>query len=225
MEFKASVKTGKSILCRYSSLGILAFLTIGCASAQLTIESEPLGADIYLNVGKQVPSKLGQTPYTMNTGVLGLNTESFMVTVSKEGFDRQSVLVPVTALSNSSVIAVRLNQLIVKDDPKLKAAENLDMALEQVARGVANIQSLIQSKEYDQAQSTTTALLATYPNLSILYDLLGNIYYLRKDVERSLANYKKAQLITPNPETLRMINKLQELRAPASNSQFNGGAN
>lgn len=226
MELTCSRLIRKYIFFCLATLGALhLFFTMGCASSQLTIESDPLGSDVYLSVGKQVPKKLGQTPYVMKTDGLDLSTESFVITISKEGFDRQSVLVPITSLNNVSAISVHLNQLVTKEDPKQKAAENLDIALEQVARGIANIQSLIQSKEYDQAQSTASTLLATYPNLSILYDLLGNIYYLKKDVEKSLANYKKAQLIYPNPETLRMINKLQELRMPSSTTSSNGGAN
>jgi predicted negative regulator of RcsB-dependent stress response len=90
---------------------------------------------------------------------------------------------------------------------------------------VAQVQSLIQRKELDQGLSTVNTLLSSYPNISTLYDLQGNIYYLRKDIDRALASYKRANAITPNSETNRMISKLQELRTPANNNSNSGGRN
>jgi tetratricopeptide (TPR) repeat protein len=173
-----------------------------------------------LGTGRQVPKLVGQTPYVLKGSGFGGSQEPSLVVVSKEGFQKTSVVIPSTVFDHAGTVSIQL-----KEESKQRNVDNLDLALEQVAKGVAQVQSLIQRKELDQGLSTVNTLLSSYPNISTLYDLQGNIYYLRKDIDRALASYKRANAITPNSETNRMISKLQELRTPANNNSNSGGRN
>jgi TolA-binding protein len=95
----------------------------------------------------------------------------------------------------------------------------LDETTEKVAKAVAAAQSLIQSRNYDLAERQLVNLQTDFPNVSVVYDLLGNVSYLRRDFPEALRFYRKSLSISPgNPETSRMVDKLSRIsgqRIPA----------
>jgi predicted Zn-dependent protease len=95
------------------------------------------------------------------------------------------------------------------------ACANVEQTMQDLSSGVAEVQALIGGRNLDEAERKLNSLVARYSGIAVLYDLLGNIYYIRKDVGRALTAYKKSQQISPGSiETERMIKKLQEIRSP-----------
>lgn len=156
----------------------------------------------------QTPRKLGVTPYTISSQDQGDKSSALQLTVSKDGFAGESIWLPPSATGRSGTLFVKLDQ------GKLPAAcQNQEAALEKVGRGVAEIQYQIKQKNLEGAERMINQLTSEYQNVSVLFDLLGNVYYLRKDIDRALTAYRRSLAIAPNnSETGRMIKKLEELR-------------
>lgn len=190
-----------------STVGVLA----GCQSQAFRVDSDPAGADVFISSQGQTPRKLGVTPYVIQSGDQGDKSQALHVTVSKDSYGSESVLLPPAAMGRSGGLFVKL------DGFKLPAAcQNQEAALEKVARGVAESQYQIKLKNLDQAERSLNTLVTEYPNVSVLHDLIGNVHFLRKDIDRALASYRRSQAIAPNnTETGRMIKRLEELRGGA----------
>ncbi|MBK8200809.1 MAG: tetratricopeptide repeat protein [Bdellovibrionales bacterium] len=136
--------------------------------------------------------------------------------VEKEGVRAEHYLVPKTVFAAS----IRLD--IEMRESKLPAAcTDQDAAVEEVARSVAQAQSHIQAKMYDNALRILKNLNDKFPNSSVVYDLMGNTHYLMKDLEKALSSYEKSLRLSPNnSETQRMVVKLKQIysiRSPAGN--------
>lgn len=197
-----------SVMLSCIELILVVFVLSGCQSQAFRVESEPAGADVIIATPGQTPRKIGATPYSIQSSDQGDKAQALQVTVTKAGFGSESVLLPPAAMGRSGSLFVKL------DSSKMSAAcQNQDASLEKVARGVADAQYQMKLKNYEQAERTLNQLTTDFPNVSVLHDLLGNIHYLRKDIDRALSSYRRSQAIAPNnSETSRMIKKLEELR-------------
>jgi len=188
-------------------LMIFLFFITGCISSSINIDSVPSGADIYVSQIGQVPNKVGQTPLSLDLTSFKIAREPITILAVKTGFKKESVLMPASSLGQTGKVGFFLTEDITQ-----RGTQDLDTALEDMARSVAKIQELIRNKELDQAMTNINGLLLKYPNISTLYGLQGNTYYLQRNIEKALQAYKKAEAIAPNTETLRMINKLEGIR-------------
>lgn len=186
---------------------LLAFITVGCASGHLRVQSEPSGADVYISTPGQAQRKLGRTPLEAPTST-SLKTEAAQITVSKEGYKTETVVVPASAFEKSANVDVKLTE------SKLPATcQDFGGAVQEVARGVAESQSYIQTKNLDRAEQTLNRLTEKFSDVSVLFDLLGNVHYLRRDLDRALTAYRKSITLNPgNVETARMIKKIEDIR-------------
>ncbi len=187
--------------------------TLGCSSSTLRVESTPDGADVYAQVPGQTRKKIGQTPLNINESTVGSNQDAFQISITKNGYSTESVLVPPTIFSRSSSIQAQL----VESNSASKTLS--DQALQSVARSVALAQSYIMSKDYSMAEQILIQASSQYPGVATLQELLGNVYYLKRDLSKALTYYKQAYDMNPSTDTQRMINKIhgiQSFRAPSS---------
>jgi len=190
-------------------------LVFGCSTGTLRVESAPESADVFVNVQGQAPRKVGQTPMNIIESTLAIGNEPFQITVQKEGYQSENILIPATSLSRATVIQMKL-----KENSNSNKAMN-DQTLQRVASAVAQAQSLIKAKDYESAERSLTNVSSQFPGVSTLHELLGNVYYLRRDLQRALASYRRAYELNPsNPDTQRMIGKIEEIHRDKSN---NGG--
>lgn len=180
---------------------------VGCSSASVRVDSEPAGADVALSISGQPARLLGKTPYTADAAMLN-NSESAQIVVTKPGFKTESILIPPTTFAKSSAVFVKLEA-----NPDAPSCTVQEEALQRVGRGVAEAQAAIRMKNYDQAETLLKSLASQYTTLAVLQDLVGNVYYLKRDFDRALAAYRRSNELSPNnPETVRMIKKLEELK-------------
>lgn len=182
------------------------FVHLGCASSILNVESEPSGAEVYISQAQRPPIKIGQTPLKIEERKLTTGIEPFQITISKEGYLNEHVLVPHSTLSRNTAIAVRL-----KSDLS-KISQSSDQ-LEKVASATAQSQYLIKIKDFDRAEQSLLTYSIQYPSVATFHELLGNVYYLKKDFNKALGSYKQAVLLNPkNNETRSMIERLESMR-------------
>jgi hypothetical protein len=192
-------------------LGLLFALT-SCASRMVQVQSIPDKAEISIlsDQGRQV---IGKTPFTIKAeDHAQLFSSGGMVELRAEGFLPEVIVLPGSELGKAMNLSVRLNEL--------RAAESCSHAsATALARGVALAQQQILSKRYMEAETTLKNLVASYPNLSVVHDLLGNLYYLQRDTGRSLEAYRRSYELEPgNAFTERMIRKLSSFGSSSTDN-------
>lgn len=174
-----------------------------CSTGQLRVNSQPENADVYIS-SVTIPNKrIGSTPLVQAEDLVVNLNEPYQLTISKTGFEDSHILIPTTTLKRNVNISVKLTEL-ASNKPQT-AAE-----IDKVASQVAEVQNLIKTKNLIPAERKILIMISENPNVATFHELLGNIYYLKKDPQSALASYKKANELVPgNPDTMRMINKLQ----------------
>ena len=86
---------------------------------------------------------------------------------------------------------------LIRDSTTDSQIEN-QKRLEKVATKVAEALMKIQKKKLREAESLLMRLVDEFPNISVVYDLLGNVYYMMGDRVAAKAQYLKADSINPN---------------------------
>lgn len=199
-------------------IGFLSIVAIGCSTGNLKVESQPDGAEVYVAVNGQSARKVGVTPMSIAENQVNSGNDPFQVSIMKEGYATEHVLAPATTFARASNIQVKL-----KEQMNSKQSVN-DEALQKVSSQVAYSLELIKNKEYDNAERNLLNLQTQFPNVATIHELLGNVYYLRKDLSKAYSSYKKALILNPNNlDTTRMIQKIEGIRSDLRLPSGSGG--
>jgi tetratricopeptide (TPR) repeat protein len=190
-------------------------LAAGCGTGNLRVVSNPEKADIYVTPEGEQPKKIGETPLNVSADAINPGRGRYVnVSVRKEGFESESVLVPVNLFGNSVDISAKLEQTVLP-----KVCIDQSAAVEKISRGVATVQAMMNRGSPEEARQKINDLLSEYSGVSVLYDLLGNVHYVQKNLEQALASYQRSLSIEPNNmDTQRMVTKIRsivEIRVPA----------
>ena len=192
------------------------FIITGCASGSLRVNSTPDKAEVFVAYEGEQPNKIGETPLNVDSRVISENRGRYInLTIKKEGFQQESILVPTGVMKASLDLSSKL------DEHKLPQ-QCLDQtaSVEKIARGIASVQSLMNRSGYDEARLKLSNLISEFPGVSVLHDLMGNVNYVTKNLDAALASYQRSLGIDPNNvDTQRMVNKIKsivDIRSPAS---------
>lgn len=188
---------------------------VSCSTSTIRVESQPEAADVYVLVNGQTAKKVGVTPLMIQENQINSGNEAFQLSIIKDGFQTEHILAPATSFARTSNVQVTLKEMSGS-----KTSIN-DEVLQKVSSQVAYTQSLIRSRDYDGAERTLLTILPQFPNVATFHELLGNVYYLKKDLQRAHTSYKKALDLNPsNTDTVRMIQRIEgirsDLRSPSS---------
>lgn len=195
----------KQLISKIVFIVSLGLLVTHCSSTPLVVETDPPGADVSVGYPGQAPRKVGESPYTLKPSDMSDRGMPMHILVVKEGFLPNSVMVPATLTSRAGKVNFKLEQQVLPSQ-----CQKQTEALNNVGRSVAEAQSLIKSKNLDGAEKIMTNLNVQYPGLSVTYDLLGNIYYLRRDFEKALTAYRKSLTLAPeNANTQTIIKQIE----------------
>lgn len=197
----------KRDLATWITTGVLFVLT-GCAGAGVRLYSQPEKAEVYQVRKGQAPVKVGETPMNLDVRDLAVaEGEGLTLRLTKEGHLPETLILP-KSVAGSSINVHAILQAVETN----RACEDQSVALRVVSDGVAKAQTLMTQRRYDEAEQGLHHLSLQYPAVSVLFDLLGNVYYLKKDLRKSFESYKQSQRIWPNNiETNRMIQKLEPI--------------
>jgi tetratricopeptide (TPR) repeat protein len=200
----------------YLSLSTLALALASCASSQLTVESDPAGADIYVVTSGNVKQKLGQTPLTITPSQLPvLFSSESQIQVSKEGFRAESFLLPPQSTGTIGRIQAKLSE-----DSVSKTCLDSSNALSEATDAVAQVQRLIYRKNYFEAEKALATYTVKYSAVPVFHSLLGNVLYLQKNLARALESYQRASALQPqNLENQKMVQRLKEMRGTESGTR------
>ena len=182
-------------------------LLSACASSTLNVESQPEGADVFVKFKDSNVRKIGTTPLNISESQLPHGDDSYEITVSKDKFEKEKIVVTPSKFSRNIKVNVKMNTA----QETVPSITNKD--LNELIRMTAFAQNALKSKDYDLAEKTLNSAIVKYPNIPTIYTLLGNSFYLRKDLDRALVHYKKSFELDPqNIETENIIKKIETLR-------------
>ena len=200
-------------------LTLVVLSLFGCASSKIKLHSEPREVEVFLVEANQAPKSLGSTPVNLESDDFNWgDSNSIQLRFQKEGYETENIILPKTKVTANFKI-----NTFMQEEKKNLACQDQSQSLRKVADAIAKSQNYIYKKQMAKAKILLESLIIDYPNLSVLYDLLGNVYYLEKDLKSSLEAYKKSLSLWPNNlETKRMILRLENIMNVGFNSRIGG---
>ncbi len=202
---------------RFLSICFLAYLGLqGCADGGLRVNSTPDKADVFIAYEGELPNKVGETPLKLDARMIDEKRGKYItISLMKEGYKTENVIVPNSSMKSTIDVSSRLQEYKLPLQCQEPTA-----SIEKITRGVAQVQSMLQSSRLVEAQGQLSMLLTDYPNVSVLHDLMGNVHYMNKNLEMAYASYRKSIELNPsNVDTQRMVTKIQSIigiRVPAA---------
>jgi tetratricopeptide (TPR) repeat protein len=185
----------------------LLMILISCSTvSRVKITSSPDKAEVKVTTNDGETKSLGVTPLELNGRDVYANASRMSVLqVSKEGYEAQNVFIAQEAGLESYNINIKL-----KNKSEDLKNQDLKARQEKLAKNIAVSNNFINKKKYDEAERVLMNLTQDYPYVSVSYDLLGNIAYMRRDFRAALNYYEKSYQVNPeNAETKTMIDKLK----------------
>lgn len=181
-------------------------LIVGCSQAQLSVQSIPGDAEVSVldEEGKIRP--LGKTPLKTNLDDVFKSGSAYStIQITKDDHLAESIVISKSSVPVDYEVSVKLDK--VASDPKGLEAQSRS---EKIAQQIAMANNLITTKRLVEAEQLMSKFILDYPYVSVGYDYMGNIQYLKKDLKRALQYYSKGLQINPdNVETREMVNKLK----------------
>ncbi len=190
---------------------IALILLAACATSQpdLSIQTEPTGADIFYMNEEGREEKLGTSPLTLNDQMMSkFQTENWRIGINKKGYVREQVFLETKMFKELGRISVRL--LPEANWSEAYQDTNAYKYLNDVSSVTAEIQGATVKGDFPKAESLAQSLVTRYPKLSVGWNLLGNVYYLQKRVDKAIESYQKSLDVNPNDEVTKSI--LERLR-------------
>jgi tetratricopeptide (TPR) repeat protein len=162
----------------------------------------------------RAPVSVGKTPLDLDQRNLpDLFQDSMQLQFAKDGHSPLSVVVP--RLPNGGVGRVNVN---LQTAVLPKFCQNQTESINVLAKGIADSASLVQRRRYDDASKLLEELADKYATVPVIYDLLGNVYYLQRNLSKALDSYRRSKNLNPNNiDTLRMIERIEQLQGRSSN--------
>jgi tetratricopeptide (TPR) repeat protein len=166
--------------------------------SKVKITSSPEKAEVIVNTNDGETKSLGLTPLEVSGRDIYANSSRMsVVSINKEGFENQKIFIAQDSSQENYNINVKLK--LKTEDLK---SQDIKLRQEKLAKSIAVSSNLINSKKYNEAERILLTITQDYPFISVSYDLLGNIYYLRRDLKNALNFYERSFQINPeNNET------------------------
>ena len=181
---------------------------MACAQSELVIQSIPSEAEVSVIDEEGGIRGLGKTPLKLPSSEMFRSGVVFsQLQLTKENYETKSFVVSKSSVPTSYEISVNLKKNAT--DPKSLEANSRN---EKVAQQIALANNFIISKKFFEAEQLVSRFIQDYPHISVGYDYMGNIHYLKKDYKKALYYYEKGLVLNPeNLETKDMVTKLKNI--------------
>ncbi len=164
----------------------------GCGTGKLVFQSEPAAVNISVVESNGQIRKLGKTPIAANPRNIFFQDGVAKIIFSKEGYRDEVVYLPKPSVGSNLKISTQMHKTSSNANEIIS-----NQTLEKFSSKLAEAQKFSFSKNYVRAKEILRSLINEYPNVSVPYDLLANVYYLSNDTGRALQYYEKANEINP----------------------------
>jgi hypothetical protein len=191
-------------------LGIVLISLGACSSGSLRIVSEPTGANVVSDGGKD----LGVTPLVLEGEAYTAAMQGrpfFSATLKKDGYAENQIMIEPRTFDEFVVKLSKLEEshfrtVILKD----YAAEGHKMVA-----SFLSAQGSIGSKRLDQAEAMIRELQTNYPTMAAAYVLEADLRLLQKRRDEAYKAMTQAQRLAPNdPQIRKVISALQGNKTP-----------
>jgi hypothetical protein len=180
-----------------------ALVISACAQVQLTIQSNPSGAEV------DVKNKsIGQTPLTISAADFSKYVDgNFMnITVKKSGYVTKEVYLQPNGISNYNFDLDKVSGENLKAIPYEYSG-----LVHEITRDLLTIQGLIFANETDEAKNKLNEFEKLYPNVAAASTLNASIEILKGNYEGAYTYLMTAQKLDPND--LQVQKMLTEINA------------
>lgn len=162
------------------------------SATNFEVKSTPSDSFVYFQEKpSSKPIKLGKTPLKLSSGdiekLVGEN-KTYILNVRKKGFDPYQILMVRTkGVDTSLEVTLDINK-------EIKTAQKHD----NLASALFDVQRLIRSNNFSDALKQLDNLEKEYEGFSIISEMKGLTYYMKKDINNALAMFRLA--FSKNPE-------------------------
>ena len=184
----------------------LLFILIGCGGQEITIKSIPSDADIFIKVfGKDEEERIGKTPMTLSPETvkkLGDPGKSLTVLdVRRPGYVHEQLLI-----NDFGSTVVEYNFKLQQN-----SVANIIDKIDDVGGKLFEAQRLMRAGGYEESIKILKDLDKKFPFSSLVNELIGGAFYLKKDFKNSLMYYDAAYKYNPsNVDSFKMIRFLEK---------------
>jgi tetratricopeptide (TPR) repeat protein len=177
---------------------------VNLQAEQLRLKTDPPDATIYIrDLNGTTNNKIHNTPYEGSINDLATNyakSNFFLLVIEKNGYQTQSVL-----MSDLLKSDIELTITLVPNEDILHYRK-----IDQLITNLFKAQSKIRSEQYDEAISSLKLMKGDFPLLSVIPEILGSTYYVKKDPKAALSSFSDAYRL--NPENSEAYNKMKYLQ-------------
>lgn len=203
-----------------------ALISVGCSTqTALKVNSNPAGAEVYIKpLAGGEKQGIGKTPLANdNLAALlkGGAAGALIMEIEKPDYITSTIVLP-EVIGATLEISQELKPIpkTALEDEKAKEQErekqrelekqketaSLNKSLEQLFEA----QRLARVGRLDDALKSLDEVQKVSPQLSSIHEMRGGIFYLQKDYNKALDEYRKAALLnSENPSVQQMIKKLE----------------
>jgi len=175
---------------------------VSCGHNKTKFESYPTKAQVSLLEKDGNIIDLGSTPLSISNDDL-FKGELAQVIFTRQGYKDEKLTLSRPENNTRMNISAKLDRETSAD------GELFNQRLEKITSQIALIQNHIKNRNFDMAQNIIQKIISDYPDLSVPYDLMGNIYYLQNNRLKALQSYKKADARNPsNTKRKRIMRKI-----------------
>tara|TARA_B100000886_G_C20406854_1_gene485213 strand:- start:913 stop:1536 length:624 start_codon:yes stop_codon:yes gene_type:complete len=185
---------------------ILLLFLISCGGQEITIKSTPSDADIFIKVlGEKEEERIGKTPLTLSAETvkkLGDPAKSLtVIDVRRAGYIHEQLLI-----NDFGNTVVEYNFTL---EPN--AIANIIDKIDNVGEKLFEAQRLMRAGGYEESITILKELDKKFPYSSLINELIGGAYYLKKEFKTSLLHYDLAYKYNPsNVDSFKMIRFLEK---------------
>lgn len=183
---------------------LMLLLLASCGHGKLEFQSFPAKVDVSVVESDGQIKKLGETPLNVDMNNILFGDGAVKLLFTKAGYRDEVVYLSKPALRSNIKISANMKEA--------SSAKEIisNQKLEKLSNKVAEAQKFSYSKNYKRAEGILLGLIDEYPEVSVPYDLLANIYYLSNNTSKALFFYEKAKGLSPsNTQREYLINKLK----------------
>ena len=185
---------------------IILFVLIGCGGQEITIKSTPSDADIFIKVlGKDEEERIGKTPMTLSPETvkkLGDPAKSLtVIDIRRPGYIHEQLLIN------------DFGSTVVEYSFKLEqnSIANIIDKIDDVGGRLFEAQRLMRAGGYEESIKILKELDKKFPFSSLINELIGGAFYLKKDFKSSLLHYDLAYKYNPsNVDSFKMMKFLEK---------------
>jgi tetratricopeptide (TPR) repeat protein len=168
------------------SLFIILFSIQMLYAEDFILNTTPPDAEIFVSSYKsKKPIKLGKSPLKMSSDEvfkLTEGTKTFTLEVKKEGFDPYRVVVAKTPNVEYKM------EILLQVTSEIKTVKEHDVLISELFKA----QRLIRANNLEDALALLNNLEQKHKDFSVISELKGIAYYMRKDFENALSMFRMA---------------------------------